>query len=490
MNLKKLYRIKEVFVMRHFFISCILIMLLLSGCAALRSAKHSADEYAEGERLFKSHQYAEAHSHALNAYNEEPNVIKYQSLLGWTYLKQGNPTEAKRLFSDLYDQDHNSLPALLGLAWVEYSSGQLGQAEDWFQKELTRAKEYADDPRFRSPLYFAAPDRDYIISCLSDANYGLGLVALAKQDYSNAQFYLSNALKYQNNFIGHDPIRAALNDSQGKNRRPEFAQDLKQGKPSKASLEKLIKLDPYSADTPQVAKLIAQNPEWNPLQKEFAQAYFQIGDFKRAQEKLQAYLKHASKDDEARIMDAWCDLYLSRLPLALSKFNALTRRKKPDTQAVLGRGVTKFYLGQYDEAEADFKKVLTREPDNVRAKVAQGAVAFMRGDLPKAIQIYTTNLPYMPEKEPFFSWSSHALNNLGWSYVRTGKYQEALQTFERLKNHHTRPIYPEAYDGLGWTYLYMGKNDEAQQAFQQSLKLAPDDVLAKNGLTKLAAVQK
>jgi tetratricopeptide (TPR) repeat protein len=189
-------------------------------------------------------------------------------------------------------------------------------------------------------------------------------------------------------------------------------------------------------------------------------------------------------------MDAWCDLYLSRLPLALSKFNALTRRKKPDTQAVLGRGVTKFYLGQLDEAEADFKKVLTREPENVRARVARGAVAYMRGDLPKAIKIYTANLPYIPKKEPFFSWSSHALNNLGWSYVRTGKYQEALQTFQRLKNHHTRIIYPEPFDGLGWTYLYMGKNDEAQQAFQQSLKLAPEDVLAKNGLTKLAAAPK
>ncbi len=470
--------------MLHFRIISAFLLLSLSGCAVL----HSDQEYAEGERLFKSGQYTEAHSHALNAYNEAPNVFKYQSLLGWTYLKQGNLTEARRLFSDLYAHDQNSLPAFLGLAWVEYSSGNLDQAEGWFQKELTCAKEHADDPQ--SFAYYPPPDRDYIISCLSDANYGLGLVALAKKDYPKAQSYLSNALKYPNGFIGHGPIRAALGDSQGKNRRPEFAQDLKQGKPSKAWLEKSIKADPYSADTPQVAKLIAQNQEWIPLQKEFARAYFQMGDFKRAQEKLQAYLKHAGKDDEARIMDAWCDLYLSRLPLALSKFNSLTLRKKPDTQAVLGRGVTKFYLGQLDEAEADFKKVLTREPGNVRARVARGAVAYMRGDLPKAIQIYTTNLPYMPEKESFFSWSSHALNNLGWSYVRTGKYQEALQIFQRLKNHHTRPIYPEPFDGLGWTYLYMGKNEEAQQAFQQSLKLAPGDVVAKNGLAKIAAAQR
>ena len=472
--------------MRLFFISCTFVTLLLSGCASLQSVVHSNQEYVEGERLFKSHQYAEAHSHALKAYNEAPDNPLYQSLLGWTYLKQGNLNEARRLFTDMYNHDQNSLPAFLGLAWVEYSSGQLGQAEVWFQKELTCAHEYANDPQ--SFVYYSPPDKDFIISCLSDANYGLGLVALAKQDYPKAQSYLSNALKYPNGFIGHGPIRAALGDSQGK--KPEYAADLKQGKPSKVGLEKLIKADPYSADTPQVSQLIAQNQEWNPLQKEFAKAYFQMGDFKRAQEKLQAYLKHAGKDDEARIMDAWCDMYLSRLPSALSKFNALTRRKKPDTQAVLGSGVTKFYLGQYDEAEADFKKVLTREPGNVRARVARGAVAFMRGDLPQAIKIYNANLPYLPKKDTFFSWSSHALNNLGWSYVRTGKYQEALQTFQRLKNHHTRPIYPEAYDGLGWTYLYMGKNDEAQQAFQQSLKLAPGDVVAKNGLTKLAAAQR
>ncbi len=470
--------------MRHFYISCILAILLLSGCATVQSVVHSDQEYAEGERLFKSQQYAEAHSHALKAYNEAPDNPMYQSLLGWTYLKQGNLSEARRLFTDIYNHDHNSLPAFLGLAWVEYSSGNFDQAEGWFQKELTGAKGYYDDPV--NFAYYSPPDRDFIISCLSDANYGLGLVALARQDYPKAQSYLSEALKYPNDFIGHGPIRAALAESQGKTGRPEYAQ---QGKPSKASLEKLIKADPYSADTPLVAKLIAEHQDWKTLQKEFARAYFQLGDFKRAQEKLQAYLAHASKDDEARIMDAWCDMYLSRLPLALSKFNALTRRKKPDTWALLGRGVTRFYLGQLDGAEADFKEVQAREPGNVRARVAQGAVAFMRGNLPQAIKIYSANLPYLPKKEPFFDWSSHALNNLGGSYVRTGRYQDALKTFELLKNHHLRSIYPEPYDGLGWTYLYMGRNNEAQQAFQQSLKLAPADVVAKNGLAKLAQAQ-
>ncbi|MCL4500743.1 MAG: tetratricopeptide repeat protein [Deltaproteobacteria bacterium] len=474
--------------MRHSFISGILAMLLLSGCATVQSTVRSNQEYVEGERLYKSQHYAEAQTHALKAYNEDPTNPLYQSLLGWVYLKQGNLTEARRLFTDMYNHDQGSLPAFVGLAWVEYSSGQMGQSEIWFQKELASAKDHVGDKQ--NFAYYSPNDQDFITSCLSDANYGLGLIALARHDYSGARAYLSEALKYPNSFIGHEPIRAALEESQGIRRRPEFAYNLKQGKPSKASLEKLIKTDPYSADTPQVAQLIAKNQEWQPLQKEFARAYFELGDFKRAQEKLQAYLRHAPRDDEARTMDAWCDMYMGRLPLALSKFNTLTRRKKSNMQAVLGRGVTELYMGKLDQADADFKQVQAREPNNVRARVARGAVAYLRGDMPQAIKIYNANLPYLPKKEPYFSWSSHALNNLGWAYIRTGRYQEALQTFQRLKDHHTRPIYPQAYDGMGWTYLYMGKNEEAKQAFQQSLQLAPDDVVAKNGLAKLATAQK
>jgi pentatricopeptide repeat protein len=78
------------------------------------------------------------------------------------------------------------------------------------------------------------------------------------------------------------------------------------------------------------------------------------------------------------------------------------------------------------------------------------------------MQIYSSNLTLLPEKEPFFSWASHALNNLGWCYLRTGQYQKALQVFQRLKDYHPRPIYPEAFNGLGWANLYLGKNREAQ----------------------------
>lgn len=527
---------------RYLGIFIALAMCLLSGCMMLQADR----EFAEGKRLFKSHHYAEANRHALKAFNESPGNRKYMSLLGWTYLKQGNLSEARRLFTELYHQDQNSLPAFLGLAWVEYRGGQLGQAEDWFRKELHCAKDHAEDV-VNFP-YYSVFDQDFVISCLSDAQYGLGLTDLVRKDYAGAQTHLLQALKHPNNFIGHGPIKVALAEAyyfqgnypealrlyrEGQDKPGNeavavklawclyYTGDYRQGEKillaqlpvasdcrpvlygltfaaqardqhtaARIWLEKLIKIAPYYADTPQVSELIRQNPEWNPLLKEFAQAYSQKGDFERAYDKVAVYLRHTPGDDDARLMEAWCDLYLHHLALALSKFETLAQKDPLNLQAVLGCGVANLYLGHLDAAEADFKSVQSRDPKNVRARVAQGAVAYLKGDLPKAIQIYSGNLTLLPGKEAFFSWSSHALNNLGWCYLRTGQYQKALKVFQRLKGYHPRPIYPQAFNGLGWANLYLGKSREAQKNFRQALKLSPSYISAKTGLAKLAAAPK
>ena len=65
---------------------------------------------------------------------------------------------------------------------------------------------------------------------------------------------------------------------------------------SRTWLEKLVKADPYYADTLQISEIIQQTRDWKTLPKEFSRAYFQKGDFKRALEKLSTYL--LQKDGE------------------------------------------------------------------------------------------------------------------------------------------------------------------------------------------------
>ena len=116
-----------------------------------------------------------------------------------------------------------------------------------------------------------------------------------------------------------------------------------------------------------------------------------------------------------------------------------------------------------------------------------GEVAYLEGNFAKAISVYTANLHLIPKKERTFSWPSHALNNLGWSYISTGRYIEAVMIFKRLKNYHPRPIYPAVFNGLGWAYIYQDRVNEAKKAFKEALRLDPKNALSIKGLYALSS---
>jgi tetratricopeptide (TPR) repeat protein len=106
------------------------------------------------------------------------------------------------------------------------------------------------------------------------------------------------------------------------------------------------------------------------------------------------------------------------------------------------------------------------------------------------LRIYEANLPSLPAKDLFFSWPSHALNNLGWSYVWAGRYNEALVAFRRLESLHANRGYPQIFDGFGWSYALMGKTEEARSAFRTALRLGPGYVSSRMGLLALQEEKK
>lgn len=517
-----------------------LLVLLIQGCASLKAER----EFNTASRLFKEGSNAEAYQSALNAYSASPGNERYQSLLGWTHFKQGRIDESEKLFRAVYAKNNENLAALQGLAWVEYKKGRLPEAKRRFERELGRAKTIRASVNWR---YFNSRDTTYVLSCISDAKFGLGLVALAEGKYSDAEDLLASALEYRNDFVGHTPIKAAMGDVfylQGNysKARAYFREALRSGEDpaialklawcqyhtgniekaeemfnhglqtatdtrpwvyglalmaqaanrtpeSKTRLEELIGLDPAFPDTAEVRRIMEQNRTWDETYKKFASAYMKKGDFAPAYEKLDKYLSFKPDDCEARILEAWCEINLGRVPAALEKFEALARSKAClKGEAKLGQGIALLRLGRLDEADATMKQVLLLDSKNAYAQSAQGASAYLRGDFPKAIRIYIACIDRLPAKEQFFSWSSHALNNLGWSYMRTGKYREALDTFKRLEACHDNPAYPQVFDGLGWSYLYNGRLDEAEGAFRQSLALAPENSAALAGLSELAVI--
>jgi len=519
----------------------VILAVLIQGCTFY----HAESEFSKGLELFKAERYDEAYHHASAASKEIPSSRKYRSLLGWVYLKQGKLEKADQVFSGIYEEDKNDIGALQGFAWLEYSRNQLKVSEKWFQKQLKWADNHVRNQYW---VDYDPSDKHYIVSILSDAYYGLGLIALSQRNYPRSEAMLLKALEYENDFIGHGPIKVSLGDvfyyqknykkastyyrevwseqkddalaiklgwclkfaGDSKGARKTFLQGLNTAKDRRpflyaliltdfsqneiaethAYVQELIKLDPYFADTNDILQIIHQTESMKSLFKDFAAAYFKKGDYQKAYEKLTGYLQFKQNDCEAQLMKAWCDLYLNRLHLALKTFNTLSANKNcPEDEILTGQGVTLLYLNRLDEADSSFIKAYRINPKNVRAKVARGAVAYLKKHYEDAIRIYTVNMELLPKNEQIFSWGSHALNNLGWSYLVTGHYQEALNIFNKLKTYHTKPVYPVVFNGIGWSFFYLKRLKDAENAFNHALALDPQNSSARAGLLSIARLK-
>jgi tetratricopeptide (TPR) repeat protein len=519
----------------------VILAVFIQGCTFY----HAESEFSKGLELFKAGQYNEAYHHASAATKEFPSSKRYRSLMGWIYLKQGKLKKAEHIFDGIYEEDKNDVGALQGFAWLEYIRNRLKASEEWFQKQLKWANNHVNNEYW---MDYKPSDQQYIVSILSDAYYGLGLIALSQRNYTRSKVMLLKALEYNNDFIGHGPIKVALGDvfnnqkkykkasmyyreawaeqkddalaiklgwclklaGDNKGARKTFLQGLKtskdrrpflyglvstdfsQNKIAKAHhyLKELIQLDPYFADTNDITGIIHQTESMKSLFKDFAATYFKKGDYQRAYEKLTNYLQFKRNDCEAQLMKAWCDLYLNRLHIALEAFKTLSAEKScPEDETLTGQGVALLYLNRLDEADLAFIKAYRINPKNVRAKVARGAVAYLKKHYKEAIRIYTTNLGLLPKHEQIFSWGSHALNNLGWSYLKTGHYQKALNIFTKLKNYHDKPVYPVVFNGMGWSFYYLKNYQKAENAFNHALALDPRNPSARNGLLSIARLK-
>ncbi|PKN61575.1 MAG: hypothetical protein CVU57_28900 [Deltaproteobacteria bacterium HGW-Deltaproteobacteria-15] len=524
----------------------IVVIGLLSGCATVSRQYNAWSEYRTGVNLFKTEKYGEAHEHAKAALALKPEQPEFLTLLGWTSFRQSRFDEARRLFTRVHEKDKDGVAGPQGLAWVDYAKGKYDAAGKWFVKQQEWAKDHMGKTDW---IYYGPGDTQYVHSIRSDAAYGLGLIALARGKTKDAEAFLQEALAYPNDFTGHGPILTAFGDfyfkaknyekarvhyekalalkedaltaakrawclyhqgdksgadqaflrlaSSSSDRRPGlyglvFTRHVlgKVGE-AKERLKELIRIDPYFADTTDLYNLIVKTRDWRLLWKDFAEGYFEKGDFARADFKLKGYLPLSKQDCEARLMSAWCALHLHGAKAGLAEFASLSdQRNCPSDQVATGRGAALLYLNRLDEAEKQFEKARRENPENLRAAVALGAVAFMKERHKEAIELYKSNLSLLPKEENYFSWPSHALNNLGWSYIKTEQYQEALQTFRKLQALHRNPVYPAIFDGLGWSLYHLNRPQEAKEAFEEAIRLSPKYASSLSGLSSVEGLKK
>ena len=79
------------------------------------------------------------------------------------------------------------------------------------------------------------------------------------------------------------------------------------------------------------------------------------------------------------------------------------------------------------------------------------------------------------------------LNALGYSYLRTGPIDDAIQLFEKNVSDH--PDSSNAYDSLGEAYAAAGKKQMAIENYEKSIKLDSKNQNAIDRLEKLKGQQ-
>ena len=225
---------------------------------------------------------------------------------------------------------------------------------------------------------------------------------------------------------------------------------------------------------------VADGPEREEARIRIAVALYELG---RSE---QAYAEaHALQNDADSGGDARRNAYLLEGELrqrggdAAGEIEALDRGLAawPDDSALLyARALAWERQDRIDRAEADLRKLLVSEPDNVAALNALGYT------LADRTQRYQEALELIDRARTAEPDSAAIVDSYGWVLYRLGRSQEALVELRRAWG---LARDPEIGAHLGEVLWTLGRREEAQRYFDESARLDPDNRSLRRALQTL-----
>ena len=170
------------------------------------------------------------------------------------------------------------------------------------------------------------------------------------------------------------------------------------------------------------------------------------------------------------------------MALAIDDAEKLSQSKEDKETVSFIRGAMFEKMRKFDQAEAEFRKVLAMNPENSSAMNYLGYMFADRGErLPEALQLITKALELEPGNYAY-------LDSLGWVFFHMGRLSEAEQQLKLSLEKSRRD--PTVHDHLGDVYLREGKIKEAIGQWEASLKEYQTGAPAENEPADVAKVQK
>ncbi len=158
---------------------------------------------------------------------------------------------------------------------------------------------------------------------------------------------------------------------------------------------------------------------------------------------------------------------------ALNAFqNAIQLAPSPDKlyKALNAKAWAEYKLKNYDQAVADWEKVLNNSRDSdleLSAGLSAGATLRELKQFDKAIALYEAMEP------KFTSQKNQIILQKGKAYLESGKYNEAVGTFKKLSNL-VDPISDSAAYWLAYTYNIEGKYGDSISVLNKLIEVSKD----------------
>jgi tetratricopeptide (TPR) repeat protein len=209
---------------------------------------------------------------------------------------------------------------------------------------------------------------------------------------------------------------------------------------------------------------VAKYPDDRVLSSVYASTLADTGKYDAAIAQMKKLLA-AKTDRESLIATAQIYEKAKRYPemaQAIDDAEKISKTKEDRETVLFMRGAMYERQKKYEQAEAEFRKVLDLNPENSSALNYLGYMLADRGvRLQEALQLISKAL----EEEP---GNGAYLDSLGWVYYRLSRYPEAETNLKLALDKMSGD--PTVHDHLGDVYLRQGKVKEAIAQWEMALK--------------------
>jgi tetratricopeptide (TPR) repeat protein len=371
------------------------------------SPKELATAFGEMGKLFMAAEYYEAAEACLrNAQQLDSADMRWPYLLGHVFRYRSDPARAASFFEQGLAHSPQHVPSLVWLAEMNMAQNRADAAEEPLKKAQ------ALDAASGAVLY------------------GLGRVALAKQDYMESVRYLEQALAISPQATRlHYPLALAY-----------------RGLGNRAKAEEHLRL-----------RGEVELPPVDPL----------LGEVSGLLQNAAAYEARASQALGAR---QWSEAEANlRKAIALAPGNAFSR---------LNLGTALYMQGDTDRALEQYREAVRLSPTLARAHFAIGVLMEGRGQESEAIKAFKAAIASDPGyAEPRFSLAN--------ALRRNGRVQESLSQYAEVLR--LDPSVSQASFGYAMGLVRLGRYQEARSRLEAAMKAFPDQPGFPHALARLLA---